>query len=211
MSDFFNARAAAYDDHMLTACDLGEFYKEIAELVNPPRPGFRLLDLGCGTGLELERLIAKYPDMKVTGVDLSPDMLGLLRAKYPAKPLTLICGSYFDADFGRGYDYVLSTESFHHFVAEKKRALYAKIHASLKPGGLFILGDYTVKSQEQQDNLLAESARIRLENGIPDGEFYHIDIPFTAENERRLMQDARFVNVRIAREWENTSIITAEA
>jgi len=211
MSDFFNARAGAYDDHMLIECGLGEIYAEIAELVRPGRSDFSLLDLGCGTGLELERLFSKYPDMRVTCIDLSPGMLELLRAKCQRKSIEIICGSYFDVDFGSGFDFALSVESFHHFSAEQKRCLYSKIRAALKPGGLFILGDYTVKTQERQDDLLAESIRLRLENGVPDGEFYHIDIPFTADNERRLMEEAGFVNVRIVREWENTSIITAEA
>ncbi|MCL2461889.1 MAG: methyltransferase domain-containing protein [Defluviitaleaceae bacterium] len=211
MADFFKARADTYDGHMLTECGLAGLYEEIAELVVPARPDFRLLDLGCGTGLELERLFAGYPDMRATGIDLSPDMLERLRAKFPGKSIEIVCGSYFDIVFASDYDYVLSTESFHHFDARQKRGLYKKIRKALKPGGMFILGDYTASTQAEQDESFAESARLRLENNIPDGEFCHIDTPFTAANERRLMEEAGFADVKIVREWENTSIITGMA
>jgi predicted acetyltransferase len=54
MSAFFNFRADTYDNHMLDDLGLDEFYEAIAACFNAPLK--RLLDLGCGTGLELERL-----------------------------------------------------------------------------------------------------------------------------------------------------------
>jgi len=169
MAAFFDDMSEIYDEHMLCTNKMEDFYAIIAELVRPSRPDFRLLDLGCGTGLELERLFVRYPDMRVTGIDLSPGMLELLRAKFPGKRMEIICGSYFDADFGAGFDTALSTKSLHHFGEGEKRGLYAKIRAALKPGGLFILGDNTVQSQERQDELMRENAALRRENGIPDG------------------------------------------
>ena len=40
-----------------------------------------LLDLGCGTGLELDRVFARWPELAVTGVDLCAAMLEKLREK----------------------------------------------------------------------------------------------------------------------------------
>jgi len=209
MDDFFDVRADTYDDHMLVDLELDEFYEEIASRICPDKPNFRLLDLGCGTGLELSRLFDKYPDMQVTGVDLSPKMLEQLRMKFPDKTFQLICGSYFDTDFSNGYDVVLSTYSLHHFSAEEKGMLYRKIYAALNFGGVFLLGDYTALTKERQDEMIAENIRIRQEQGLPDGEFYHVDIPFTAENEIRLMKDAGFQSVEVVRRWDNTSVILA--
>lgn len=210
MGAFFDARADIYDEHMLTDLKLDTFYAAAAEFVEPPRPDFRLLDLGCGTGLELRRLYETFPQMRVTGVDVSPEMLKRLRKKLPGKPIELICGSYFDADFNGGFDIALSTYSLHHFSAEAKRGLYQKIHAALLPGGRFVFGDYTVQTQALQDEFLAESARLLSENSVPDGVFLHFDTPFTAENEVRVMQEAGFTCVRLRQTWESASIITAE-
>ena len=209
MDDFFNNRAEIYDNHMLLEMKLDVFYEEIANLIQPVRPDFRLLDLGCGTGLELIRLFEKYPDMRVTGIDLSIEMLKKLRLRFPGKSVDLICGSYFDVNFGCGFDIVLSTYSLHHFSEDAKRGLYRKIHGALNLGGIFLFGDYIVFSEKYQDKLIAENTRLRQENGILDGEFYHFDIPFAIKNEIKLMKEAGFNFAGAVRQWKNVGVIVA--
>ncbi len=41
----------------------------------PIGPSSTLLEVGCGTGRNLRRLASKYPDLKLIGVDVSPEML----------------------------------------------------------------------------------------------------------------------------------------
>ena len=54
MSEFFEKRLNGYDEHMLTNIESArEFYPFTAECL-PKVNGCRVLDLGCGTGLELE-------------------------------------------------------------------------------------------------------------------------------------------------------------
>ena len=155
MENFFNTHADIYDSHMLDDLKLAEFYETISGCFSTPIG--RLLDLGCGTGLELDLLFKRFPDMEVTGIELSAEMLKKLGEKYPDKKLNLICGSYFDEDFGGTYDCVLSTYSLHHFAEDKKLALYQKIHTALKQDGFFVFGDYIVKTAEQQQALLIEN------------------------------------------------------
>ena len=94
MDDFFAARTEGYDEHMLEEVEgCKEGYAEMARLV--PENIKNLLDLGCGTGLELDRIFEIYPDINVTGIDLTASMLEKLRQKHPDKSLELICGDYF--------------------------------------------------------------------------------------------------------------------
>ena len=90
----------------------------------PAAPAAKVLDLGCGTGLELEEYFALNPDAEVTGVDLCRPMLDALEAKLSGRKLNLVCGSYFDVplqpDF---FDAAVSVESLHHFTAEKKEEI----------------------------------------------------------------------------------------
>jgi tRNA (cmo5U34)-methyltransferase len=128
MAAFFNARADGYDSFMLDDVGLNSFYKRVADCADMPIS--RLLDLGCGTGLELVGFFEKYPNMEVTGVDMSDEMLKKLHEKYPNKKIRLICGSYFDVDFEGMYDCVLSTLSLHHFSEDSKLSQYKRIYSS---------------------------------------------------------------------------------
>ncbi len=121
MSDFFEARLDGYDEHMMTAIESAdEFYPFTARQL-PNEPNARVLDLGCGTGLELEEYFKLNPTAKITGVDLSEGMLNALREKFKHKDITLIKGSYFDVPFGVSvFDCAVSVESLHHFTKEEK-------------------------------------------------------------------------------------------
>ena len=114
MDAFFEARLDGYEAHMLDGIKgAREFYPFTAALL-PRNEGAQVLDLGCGTGLELEYYFAVNPEAHITGIDLSAGMLNALKAKFPGKQLRLICGSYFDADLGNGFDAAVSVESLHH-------------------------------------------------------------------------------------------------
>ena len=83
--------------------------------------GREILDLGCGTGLELKFYYEVNPTARVTGIDLSEGMLDALGGKFPDKDLTLIEGSYFDVPLETGkYRAAVSVESLHHFAKEEK-------------------------------------------------------------------------------------------
>jgi SAM-dependent methyltransferase len=46
-------------------------------------PGMRLLDAGCGIGLETSRLAAAHPRTRVIGLDRNPGLLEIARAREP--------------------------------------------------------------------------------------------------------------------------------
>lgn len=210
MEAFFNKRAETYDRHMLIDLQLTEFYDAIADIFPEKDEKISLVDLGCGTGLELEQLFIKMPNLFVTGIDLSREMLNQMRAKYANSNLHLICNSYFDIDFGQNkFDYALSTYSLHHFTEEEKMTLYKRVYESLKPNGIYVEGDYICKTPQQQAFFLAEKERLRKETGIVKG-FYHYDTPFTVEMHIKLMKSTGFNDVKTVQEWESTSIITAK-
>ena len=90
MGDFFTARIGGYEQHMSI---WEKAYQRMAELV--PSECRKILDLGCGTGLELEAIWNRYSNAEITGVDLCQSMLEKLVKKYPDKPLRTVCEDYF--------------------------------------------------------------------------------------------------------------------
>ena len=202
MEDFFAARVKDYDDHMRTNIEGSlEFYAYTASLL-PKEPNSKVLDLGCGTGLELEEYYKLNPYTETTGIDLSEDMLNALKAKFPGKHLTLIHGSYFDVPLGdRIYDAAVSVESLHHFSAEMKMSLYKKLYASLKDHGIFVLTDYFAESEEREKEYSEELARIKREQELSGDTFYHYDTPLLVDHEMDILRRAGFSDVRIMKMW----------
>ena len=210
MDAFFEARLDGYDEHMKTAIAFaGEFYPFTAGLL-PTGAHSRILDLGCGTGLELEDYFPLCPTAKVTGIDLSRGMLEALKKKFPEKELELICDSYFDVPLGEGiYDAAVSVESLHHFTMEEKIPLYTKLRASLKEGGYFILTDYFALSDGEEQTLRQNLLALKAEQGITDGRFYHYDTPLTPAHEVEALKAAGFSRVEILKNWEATYTVKA--
>lgn len=209
MGAFFEARLDGYDEHMLTNIESArEFYPFTARCL-PTEPEARLLDLGCGTGLELEEYFRRNPTASVTGIDLSAGMLRALEAKFADRDITLICGSYFDVPFGEGFDAAVSVESLHHFTMEEKIPLYRKLRKSLKGGGCFILTDYFSLSDEEERMHRAELQRLKAEQGITDDAFYHYDTPLTVEHETEALLAAGFSTVEVLGSWGATVTLSA--
>ena len=210
MSDFFEARLDGYDEHMMTNIEsANEFYPFTAKQL-PTAENCHILDLGCGTGLELEEYYLLNPSARVTGVDLSQGMLSALKNKFADKDITLICDSYFDVPFGvSSFDSAVSVESLHHFTKEEKTPLYTKLHKALKDGGYFILTDYFSLSDEEEQMHRQNLIALKAEQGIADDEFYHYDTPLTVKHETDALLEAGFSSVMALQTWGATYTIKA--
>lgn len=205
MSEFFTKRLGDYEEHMSV---WEKSYRIFAG--NLPPECQNILDLGCGTGLELDHIWQKNPDIAVTGVDLCQSMLDKLLEKHPDKRLTAICQDYFQYDFGRSrWDAVISFESLHHFLPERKAGLYRKIRDGLKDGGVFILGDYIACCEEEEELLRSVYLSRRKTSGIPEHCFVHFDIPLTLAHEEELLRRAGFVIEKVIQNPDNATIVIA--
>ena len=210
MGDFFDRRLGEYEAHQLGEIDSArEFYPYTAQLL-PRGAGARVLDLGCGTGLELDFYFSLNMTAHVTGVDLAHDMLARLHDKHGDKSLELIEGSYFDVPFGENiFDAAVSVESLHHFTQTEKLPLYRKVCLALHDGGYFVLTDYFCDTDEQESYFRRELLRLKSEQGLADGEFYHYDTPLTVPHEIEALTLAGFSSVKLDASWGSTHTIIA--
>ncbi len=104
------------------------------------KPNQRLLDVGCGTGSLLERIIRFFPDTHATGMDPSPEMLDMARGKY-------LDGVDFKAGWAESlpfhddsFDVVVSCNTFHYW-RQPARAL-DEIARVLRPEGQLLITDW---------------------------------------------------------------------
>lgn len=211
MDDFFNDRVDGYDDHMKGIDNSDEFYSAIPSPIASTIKPIKLLDLGCGTGLELKGIFEKAPNAHITCIDIATGMLDELKRKYSSRSnqLSIIVGSYLDVSFsGNEFDYVLAVQTMHHWQKDVKVKLYRKIWKSLKPEGLYIEADYVVDAQEEKERL-NKYISLQKSGALTEGEIYHIDIPFSAETQRRLLGTAGFSRIDVIYEKGTGGIFVA--
>lgn len=97
-----------------------------------PRPGERILDLGCGTG-QLTAEIAKQ-GAQVVGLDNSTNMIGQARQNYPGIAFVLADAAGFRLE--EPFDAVFSNAALH--WVRNADAAAESIALALKPGGRFV-------------------------------------------------------------------------
>ena len=215
MAAFFDTRAAGYDDYIrgyiFADSTFTQFYQAVSSPIEKTDEPLNILNLGCGTGLEIEFLFQRVPNALITGVDLSQNMLELLRKRYIAhmSQIRLVTDSYLTMPFGtQTYDHVISVMSAHHILRDTKHDLYEKIHAALKPGGKYIEGDSVIPA-EMESQFLAEyheqAATVPQAN---DGH-YHIDIPFSMDTQRSLLLEVGFKDFQLLWQKDETAVWNA--
>lgn len=213
MSLFFDIRANGYDKHMKENIKFfDELYKLISKPITETKSEISILDLGCGTGLEVQSILDRCPNAFITGIDVSEKMLSELARKYEKylNQIKLIKDSYLSIVLPENtYDYAVSVMTMHHLLYDIKQKTYEKIRKSLKIGGIYIEGDYIVSPEKEKQFLTEYHKIIRTSQTYENGK-YHIDIPFSIETQTTILLEAGFSEVEIIWHKEEAAIIVAK-
>lgn len=154
--------------------------------------GDRLLEVGCGLGIELAKLSALGFD--ATGVDLAPRAVELANAYFRMKGVrgTAIQGNAENLDFADGsFDAIYSSGVLQH-TPDIRRAV-REIHRVLNPGGSILIVLYHRRSWF---NLLRRLSGVNVE-------FVDRDAPIVNMYSRKELRDlfSAFRDVQIATEY----------
>lgn len=155
VGELFNKAAGGYDAARgrLVPC-FEDFYAAAVEsvpfAVDAP---LRILDLGAGTGLLAALFAVRYPRAKFLLVDVAPAMLERARERFAADAARF---SFQTMDYGRAFpagpfDAVVSGLSIHHLSDPDKRALFARIHGALVPGGVFVNAEHVLGETPERE------------------------------------------------------------
>lgn len=138
----FDQFSSDYDARMLGALDYRGhlILRELAELVLIEREGLDVLDLGCGTGLTG----AAFAPMarRLDGIDLSPRMIEMARARGLYTDLAVADLEIALANDGPSYDLILAADTLV-YIGDLAPA-FRGAHRRLKPGG-FLLATFEKK------------------------------------------------------------------
>ena len=149
--------SAAVYDALCAHKDYAAASAEVVELVRGLNPdAATLLDVGCGTGRHLEHLRRSFD---VEGLDRSPQMLELARARCPG--VAFHCGDLRDFDLGRRFDVVCSLFGSIGFARTPdglERAV-AALARHLTPRGAAIVERWLTPEEFVEGRLTLDTAR----------------------------------------------------
>lgn len=174
----FDAAAPDYDgERRMLVPGFDDFYG--AAVGSIPFDGdepLRVLDLGAGTGILSAMIAGRFPNSRVTLVDISVEMLRVARRRFAKEPGRF---EFRVMDHARkplpgkprAYDLVVSALSIHHLTHGDKRELFEKVHGALSNGGWFVNADQVLgPTPEAEEEYQVDWLRQVREAGIGEEE-----------------------------------------
>jgi trans-aconitate methyltransferase len=117
----------------------------LQDVVAQPTKGLgarSILDLGVGTGVTSQRVLAEHPRARLVGVDESAAMLDHARRALPAADLRT---TRLEDPLPQGpFDLVVSVLAVHHLDGPAKADLFRRVARVVVPGGRIVVGDVVV-------------------------------------------------------------------
>jgi cyclopropane-fatty-acyl-phospholipid synthase len=148
--------------------------------------GDQFLDIGCGWGALIIHAASHY-GVRAHGITLSQQQLELARSRIAeaglADAVTVELRDYRDLPDEATYDKVSSVGMFEHIGLKNLPLYFGKVHAILKPGGLFLNHGITHDVEGWEKTLSSEFINRYV---FPDGQ---LD---TVSNIQRVMERMRF-------------------
>jgi tRNA (cmo5U34)-methyltransferase len=200
----FDEIAFHYDEQRkkLIPC-FDDFYGIAASVANVKEDSPNILDIGAGTGLFSSFMLKKYPNAKVTLIDISEKMLEIAKLRFSDNEnMTYIIGDYMKHDFVERFDIVISSLSIHHLTDIEKKCLYKKIFHIMKQDGIFINADQVLGHTPYIDSLYKSDWKNKVENsGLSRAEILSayertkLDKMSTLEEQMNWLRDIGFSDV----------------
>jgi ubiquinone/menaquinone biosynthesis C-methylase UbiE len=124
------------------AVEQTSFYRQMSsDIISEVKNCKRVIDLGCGTGAHLEKLIAANPSCEAIGVDSNVEMLAIaqrrLRQRFPDNNIKLYYADAVTFKKETGFDAVVSSNVL--FNVDDPMGYLDNAYALLRPGGILVL------------------------------------------------------------------------
>jgi len=192
-----------------------ELHEQIVVAI-PGSPSL-ILDLGSGTGHGMKLLNERFPDAMVYGIDFSPKMISQATSYLKGGNFKLFKRNFIDINFEKTYDVIVSAVAIHNITHEQKKVLFAKIFAALKPGGLFINGDFVEGETEEEQEKYESEYRAYLNDNLSGHELrvwlhhaFEEDMPMKLSEQEHILKEIGFSSVDVTWKVLNEVVYVAK-
>ena len=138
--------------------------------------GLSLLDIGCGWGSAIERVLRRSPSARAVGLTLSAQQVDYARTRFAGWPVTIFESSWEAADLTpSSFDYAICFGAFEHFARRESSKterlvgygrFFERVAGWLRPGGRLGLQtavmSLSATELEDLDTPVTRRARARL-------------------------------------------------
>ena len=195
-------------------------YKEMHELLMDclnlsKNSKIKILDLGVGTGETALRILKKFPNVEIDGIDISKKMIqqAKIRLKKYISRIKFFEGDMIDFDFTKKYCSAFGVLSIHHLNNHQKQAFFKKIFNCLEENSVFVIADIikfdTEKETKQKEQGWKEFLLKNL--GEKEGNFwfdyyFQEDIPDSVNSQLNWLKEAGFKEIKCIFEHINYAV-----
>jgi SAM-dependent methyltransferase len=138
----------------------------------------RVLDLGCGDGEVVGRVLTERSSAEAVAADFSPVMLRRARERFADTPKVTVVKHDLDVslptEWGT-FDLVVSAFAIHHVVDERKRALYGEVYGRLRPGGAFLNLEHVASPTPELHEAFLAAFNIAPEHDDPSNQLAPVE------------------------------------
>ncbi|HYU84569.1 MAG TPA: class I SAM-dependent methyltransferase [Kribbellaceae bacterium] len=143
MPRVFEGRGSRVYDLAARTLLRGVYRRLAADIAGAAPHGAAVLDVGTGPGVLLAELARRRPDLELTGIDLSADMVAAANrnlSRFGGRA-TVLAASVTDLPFpDRSFDLIVSSFSLHHW--DHPEAAAPELARVLRPGGRLQIYDF---------------------------------------------------------------------
>ena len=117
-----------------------------------------ILEIGCGTGFLTEMLCRKFPNAKITALDIAPGMIEYADKKLNKYNINFICNDIEECELSDKYDFIISNAAFQWL--NNMQMTLKKLYDSLNYNGSIIFSTFGEKTFQELNDCYKRASEI---------------------------------------------------
>ncbi|HII08156.1 MAG TPA: class I SAM-dependent methyltransferase [Methanosphaera sp.] len=213
----FNEEAQSFDAQVQKNIPCyNEMLTALINAIPDDKENPKILDLGCGTGNITKRVMERFPQARVTCLDLSENMIEIAKQKLSEyESIEYVIGDFTQMQSDEKYDAIISSLALHHIPNdEEKEQMYKSIYDSLECGGVFYNADVIKANSAYNDRLYKQIATEDMKkNGVTEEEIAEHngkrdanDIPTTLINHVKMLENVGFTQIDVIWKYYSNAV-----